>query len=323
MSDAVSGVSEIPTRSLHHLGLVALPAQINGYYRPVERSKLTSPVVLSAARPLRYMLPTFLDTPVNITAYRGTDTELPCAVHNLESKMIVWKKLSQVHPIAIGEYVYDPDSSFEVKKRNLNWNLRINDVQMRHAGIYECQISTKEDFTRNVSLTVIDDGTQRRPGEAGIRLDGSEYVEKGSSIVLNCTATAIDYRPKGVDWFKDGSKIKSDMHVLISEASSNNVFYSTLEISRSTMDDAGTYVCRSSKFNVASTKVIVLNTGSSKSERNTNVSDPNDPRGPDKVKQRSGSRSCHTALAPSSVLLLYALLCWPLLRAAVGHLSGQ
>lgn len=94
---------------------------------------------------------------------------------------------------------------------------------------------------------------------AGIRLEGIQFVEKGMSIVLNCTATAIDYRPKGVDWFKDGSKIKSDSHVLITESSDSNVLYSTLEIMRSNMSDAGTYVCRSSKYHVASKKVIVLN----------------------------------------------------------------
>ena len=94
---------------------------------------------------------------------------------------------------------------------------------------------------------------------AGIRLEGIQFVEKGMSIVLNCTATAIDYRPKGVDWFKEGSKIKSDAHVLITESSDSNVLYSTLEILRSNMTDAGTYVCRSSKYHVASKKIIVLN----------------------------------------------------------------
>jgi hypothetical protein len=90
-------------------------------------------------------------------------------------------------------------------------------------------------------------------------LEGVQFVEKGSKIELNCTAIGVDYRPKGVDWFKDGSKVKSDTHVQITETSDEKVLTSTLEIHRSNMTDAGTYVCRSSKDQVASKKVIVLN----------------------------------------------------------------
>ncbi|XP_076465399.1 MAM domain-containing glycosylphosphatidylinositol anchor protein 1-like [Babylonia areolata] len=222
-------------------------------------------IIVSAARPLRYTLPTFLDTPVNITAYRGTDVDLPCAVRNLGPKHVVWKKYNTTNPITVGDYVYDPDKSYEVLRPkthgNPHWNLRITDVQLRHAGTYECQISTKEHFTRNVTLTVIETGGGRGANnQTGIRLDGSQFVEKGRSLVLNCTASAFDYRPKGVDWFKDGSKIKSDAHVLITESSpGENVLHSTLEVLRSNMSDAGTYVCRSSKLNVASKRVIVLN----------------------------------------------------------------
>ncbi|XP_025077392.1 uncharacterized protein LOC112554035 isoform X1 [Pomacea canaliculata] len=296
---------------------------------------------VSAARPLRYTLPTFLDTPTNITAYRGTDVLLPCAVHNLGPKSVsevVWKKFNQVHPITIGEYVYDPDSSYAVdrpeKHESAEWNLRINDVQAKHAGTYECQITTKEDFTRNVTLTVIDskppfnpdytyDGSKQYPEDTGIRLDGSQFVEKGMAIVLNCTATAIDYRPKGVDWFKDGNKLKSDSHTLITEyqSSENNILHSTLEILRSNMTDAGMYVCRSSKFHVASRKVIVLNTESSNKRRESEaVSETMEEK---VAPNLYGSASSHRGMAATSVLLFYALLCWPLLRATVAHLSGQ
>ena len=90
-------------------------------------------------------------------------------------------------------------------------------------------------------------------------MEGEQFVEKGNPIILNCTATAIDYRPKGVDWFKDGIKVRSSAHVLITESSDGNVLHSTLEIQRSNMTDAGTYVCRSSKLIVTSRKVNVLN----------------------------------------------------------------
>ncbi|XP_070210026.1 hemicentin-1-like [Littorina saxatilis] len=303
---------------------------------------------VSAARPLRYTLPTFLNTSVNITSYRGTDVDLPCAIRNLGPKVVVWKKINQVNPITIGQFLFDPDSSYEVVRpktpESPEWNLRITDVQMRHAGVYECQISTKEDLIRNVTLTVVDakpknypvpprhDGRRRHPDETGmysvyscsrpclkrIKLDGNEFVEKGMAIMLNCTATAIDYRPKGVDWFKDGSKIKSDAHVLITESSDNNVLYSTLEIFRSNMSDAGTYVCRSSKYHVASLKVIVLNSESETIKKQRDKppyegSTKHPPVGP--PQGALGNSASKMSPASSSVLLLHALLCWPLLRA--------
>ncbi|KAL8602174.1 hypothetical protein ACOMHN_022688 [Nucella lapillus] len=272
-----------------------------------------------AARPLRYTLPDFLDTPVNITAYRGTDVDLPCAVRNLGPKHVVWKKYNTTNPITVGDYVYDPDKSYEVLRPktpgNLHWNLRITDVQMHHAGVYECQISTKEHFTRNVTLTVIDDGKKRHRDKTGIRLDGSQFVEKGRTLVLNCTATAFDYRPKGVDWFKDGSKIKSDAHVLITESSDgDNVLRSTLEILRSNMSDAGTYVCRSSKLNVASKRVIVLN--NSEGSDSITLGQPHSRR--HRPGHRNGSTKLHRQSSSSSflfsssllLLLLHRLIFW-------------
>ena len=93
---------------------------------------------------------------------------------------------------------------------------------------------------------------------SGIWLEGTDYVEKGIKIVVNCTTTGADYRPKGVDWFKDGNKLKSDGRILITESVEEHLISSTLEIERSVMTDAGTYVCRGSKDNVSSKKIIVL-----------------------------------------------------------------
>ncbi|XP_076443946.1 uncharacterized protein LOC143282231 [Babylonia areolata] len=299
---------------------------------------------VSAARPMRYTLPSFLDTPVNITAYRGMDVELPCVVRNLGTKVVVWKKVHEANPITIGEFLYAPDPSYEVLRPKLHespeWNLRIKDVQPVHAGTYECQVSTKDDITRNVTLTVIDangapdkpvppkkhDGNKRLSDEAGIRLDGNEYVEKGNPIVLNCTATGIDYRPKGVDWFKDGSKVRSDAHVLITESSDGNVLHSTLEVQRSNMSDAGTYVCRSTKFHVASKKVNVLNTDTinkrRESEKDGMTSGQTEVR---HLPPSAGRSSSSLSACPSSVLLLLLFLFlflhhqihWPTLPAAL------
>ncbi|KAL8580662.1 hypothetical protein ACOMHN_043478 [Nucella lapillus] len=143
----------------------------------------------------------------------------------------------------------------------------------------------------------------------GIRLDGGEFVEKGNPIILNCTASGIDYRPKGVDWFKDGSKVRSDAHVLITESSDGNVLHSTLEILRSNMTDAATYVCRSTKFHVASKKVNVLNTDTINKRRESEKDGKTSGQAEDRHQPpSSGNRGCRPSPSTSSILLLLLLL---------------
>ncbi|XP_041365546.1 lachesin-like isoform X2 [Gigantopelta aegis] len=233
----------------------------------------SSYIPAAGTRPLRYMLPGFLDTPANITIKRGDEAVLPCAVENLGPKSVIWKKVTQAHPITIGEYVFVPDSRFYLRRPRTQlaspeWNLHIRDVQMKHAGVYECQISAKEDIVRYITLNVIETG---ETAKTGISLSGTRYVEKGTSIKLNCTAVAKDYLPEDVDWFKDGLKLRSNRRVAISKLPNRKTFtlHSMLEIRRSNMSDAGTYVCRSSNIHIASLKVIVLNAETSNVKRGT------------------------------------------------------
>lgn len=90
---------------------------------------------------------------------------------------------------------------------------------------------------------------------------GTPFVEKGDTIKLNCTASAKDYSPQGVDWFKDGIKLRQTERISINSIPTriHKTVHSKLEIMRSNMTDAGTYVCRSSQYHIASLKVIVLN----------------------------------------------------------------
>ena len=51
-------------------------------------NKFMTHVSVSGAHPFTYALPSFVDTPVNVTAYRGTNAILPCAVINLGPKLV-------------------------------------------------------------------------------------------------------------------------------------------------------------------------------------------------------------------------------------------
>lgn len=96
-----------------------------------------------------------------------------------------------------------------------------------------------------------------------IQITGSQFVEKGDRIVLQCNATGEYYPPDEMDWFRNGEKLSSERHrgVRISKQYSiiKRTFTSVLVIERADMDDDGTYVCRSSNMQITSTKVHVLN----------------------------------------------------------------
>ena len=66
-------------------------------------------------------------------------------------------KANGEHPLTVGNMVYpnDPDIDIDHLPLMSEWNLIIKNVQPKHAGLYECQISTKEDLRRFVQLNVI------------------------------------------------------------------------------------------------------------------------------------------------------------------------
>ena len=81
--------------------------------------------------------------------------------------------------------------------------------------------------------------------------------------MLQCNATGEYYPPDEMDWFRNGERLSSQRHrgVRISKqySISKRTFTSVLVINRASMDDDGTYVCRSSNMQITSTKVHVLN----------------------------------------------------------------
>ena len=99
---------------------------------------------------------------------------------------------------------------------------------------------------------------------SAIHISGPNFTEKGEPIRISCNATSDNLTPDHhMDWFRDGIKIKPnpDEGILITEyrRGESKTLYSELEIVKSTMKDAGTYICRSSRRDVVSHHVVVLN----------------------------------------------------------------
>lgn len=209
-----------------------------------------------------YRLPEYSDTPSNITYYKGDRAILQCAVKYLGTKQVIWKKVNENHVLTYGEMVFvgDPDISIEHLPHREEWNLIIKNVQPEHAGLYECQISTKEDLRKYVQLNILDEPA---PKKDAISIEGPKFVDKGKKLVLTCNATGEMFPPEDIDWFKDGVKIKQNQNKGLTIAkfriAETKTLHSQMEIDKADMNDTGVYICRSSDLAITSTNIMVLN----------------------------------------------------------------
>ncbi|XP_052101879.1 immunoglobulin superfamily DCC subclass member 3-like isoform X2 [Mytilus californianus] len=226
---------------------------------------------VSAAGWNGYILPSFKETRTNITVYVGKTAVLPCSIVNLGTKKVIWKRVDQKHALTIGEFVFTTDERHSVDHtdKGYKWNLVIKDVTKAHAGLYDCQISTKEDLVRRIRLYVTDPPPVEET--KAIHISGPNFTEKGEPIRITCNATSDSLTPEHMDWFHNGLKLQQniDAGILITEYrhSETKTLYSVLEIAKSTMKDTGVYICRSSKKDVDSHHVVVLNADSSHDKR--------------------------------------------------------
>ncbi|CAL1528011.1 unnamed protein product, partial [Lymnaea stagnalis] len=223
--------------------------------------------------------PAFLPRPTNVSFNRGETAVLVCGIENIGPRTVIWRRASDPNPLTIGSDVYVGASRYSADNRpdDKEWRLVIHDVRDTDAGVYECQISSKRKLIQHVLLRVLA-GTPRPDKdkylkqeqnspviiqEPGIFMSGSKFVEKGDPIHLSCNTTGQAEAPEDLDWFKDGIKLTPDglQQIKIEKfhVHATRTLVSTIVVKHSRMEDAGTYVCRSSNLSMTSTKVHVLN----------------------------------------------------------------
>ncbi|KAL4228338.1 hypothetical protein ACF0H5_013768 [Mactra antiquata] len=221
----------------------------------------------------------FIPQPNNITFNIGQTATLQCSVENLGDRFVIWRKSSDPHPISIGSLIYAPDTRYDVmiSEERREYNLLIHNVQTYDAGVYHCQVSTKEKLIRHILLKVVgrpnDMPSQAHRTKEGqgpdqlptyimpkITLSGKYYVNSGETIHLVCNVTGNTDIPQDVDWFRNGNLLKNSDRVHIYKDTSivNKKLDSVLEIYNSNHEDSGTYVCRNSDVLIESQKVMIL-----------------------------------------------------------------
>ncbi|XP_022333139.1 neural cell adhesion molecule 1-like isoform X2 [Crassostrea virginica] len=270
----------------------------------------------------RYPVPQFAYTDTNVTANVGERAVLVCRVENLGTRKVIWRKLPDVSPLTIGQYVFVNDVAMSVQhaRESEDWKLIISGVHSSHSGEYECQVPTADKQMRKQFYLTVTEKPTRYPhnshSEEVIYISDRQHVNTDEPFQISCNATGVDFVPDNIDWFKNGEKLQSNVErgvsIKFSVTMETKTIKSTFRVEHARMTDAGTYTCRTSNSLVESTSVVVLYATSKNSKRviypernvkseesENHVRSPSSPTN----QGRSSSPVCHVLLSFIIVLL--------------------
>ncbi|XP_061927653.1 V-set and immunoglobulin domain-containing protein 1-like isoform X2 [Apis cerana] len=183
-------------------------------------------------------------------------TKYEITVRSRSFLYVSWIRKRDLHILTSMSVTYTSDARFKIvgNPEHDDWNLRIDYVQPRDDGIYECQVNAEPKIYRAITLKVLD---------VQAKITGPEevYVKKGSTISLTCIVDVQDISPSNVTWYHAGAMIDFDGPrggVSLETEKGKNGTTSKLLITRAQHDDSGNYTCVSSKV-AANVMVHVLN----------------------------------------------------------------
>ncbi|XP_046749882.1 zwei Ig domain protein zig-8-like [Diprion similis] len=196
-------------------------------------------------------------SPKNVTAIAGQSVVLRCQVKHPGERTVSWMRKRDLHILTSSIFTYTTDQRFAVihPEASDDWDLEIEYVQQRDAGIYECQVNTEPKIHLAIMLNVQD---------AQAKIWGPEevYVKKGSTISLTCTVNVQAAPPSSVLWYHAGVVIDFDGPrggvSLVTEKSEAGTT-SKLLVTKAELSDSGNYSCVPKNAASASVVVHVLN----------------------------------------------------------------
>ncbi|CAG5119369.1 unnamed protein product, partial [Candidula unifasciata] len=181
---------------------------------------------------------------------------------------VAWRRIKDDKFLKIGTMTWAGDSNVSLNYSRYSsavttWDLVIHQASPEDAGLYECQVTSRAGHIRLVQLNVLPVYLPSLYLLVSISITGKMYVDLGDKIYLICNASGGPRIPDEIDWFKAGDKIDSSKyrHVALDKHQSmaDSSFISRLTIEHSQLSDTGDYICRSSRNDIASLKVTVLN----------------------------------------------------------------
>ncbi|XP_077285781.1 hemicentin-1-like [Arctopsyche grandis] len=214
-------------------------------------------------------------SPRNVTAIVGQSALLRCRVKHMGNRTVSWMRKRDLHILTSHIHTYTGDGRFSVNhpESSDDWNLKIEYVQTRDAGIYECQVNTEPKINMAVMLNVEDESfllTTPAPSHqstaAQAKIWGSQdvYVKKGSTISLTCSVNVHSTPPSSASvlWYHGGSVVDFDSPrggISLETEKTESGTTSKLLVTKAALTDSGNYTCVPSNANPASVSVHVLN----------------------------------------------------------------
>ncbi|XP_071449921.1 zwei Ig domain protein zig-8-like [Hetaerina americana] len=218
-------------------------------------------------------------SPRNVTAIVGQSAILNCRVKHLGDRTVSWMRKRDLHILTSSIFTYTGDARFGVihPEGSDEWNLRVEYVQKRDAGIYECQVNTEPKINMAILLNVEDKTSElvatsfgsrspprksNKAAQASIWGPEEIHVKKGSTISLTCSVNVPSTPPSSVLWYRGSSVVDFDSPrggVSLETEKTESGTTSKLLVTKATVSDSGNYTCVPSSAEPASVWVHVLN----------------------------------------------------------------
>ncbi|XP_013793977.1 uncharacterized protein LOC106478021 [Limulus polyphemus] len=192
-----------------------------------------------------------IETPKRV----GKTSTIDNGKSTLKTVRVSWIRLRDFHVLTIGRYTYTTDQRFEAYHTDFSndWALKIQNVQQKDEGLYECQLTSDNPVSQYVYLHVV--------VPLAKILEGRElFFKPGSSINITCFISNSPEPPVYVFWYHDERMINYDFiegQITVRKAPRNTAF-SSLYINDAQLSDSGNYTCAPSNSNPVSILVNVI-----------------------------------------------------------------
>ncbi|KAM8714388.1 hypothetical protein ACLKA7_014508 [Drosophila subpalustris] len=188
-----------------------------------------------------------------VTTQIGATAHVPCTVHHIGEGVVSWIRKKDYHLLTVGLTTYSSDERFSAThlKHSEDWTLQIKFVQLRDAGVYECQVSTHPPTSIFLHLSVV---------EARAEISGPpiRYLTPGSALRLQCRVVQNTEASEYIFWYHDNRMINYDIDRGINVSTEPDFQSSELTIQRTRREHSGNFTCVASNTQPASVLVHIF-----------------------------------------------------------------
>ncbi|EDW61644.2 sialoadhesin isoform X1 [Drosophila virilis] len=188
-----------------------------------------------------------------VTTQIGATAHVPCTVHHIGEGVVSWIRKKDYHLLTVGLTTYSSDERFSAThlKHSEDWTLQIKFVQLRDAGVYECQVSTHPPTSIFLHLSVV---------EARAEISGPpiRYLTPGSRLRLQCRVVQNTEASEYIFWYHDNRMINYDIDRGINVSTEPDFQSSELTIQRTRREHSGNFTCVASNTQPASVLVHIF-----------------------------------------------------------------